>query len=278
MAAQASCGGCDDDGVFPCPEGIGPRRARGKTFGRIKDAVLFKLGAPRVKIELDEQQLDFAVDFALKIFEDYAPRDYFDYYVFNTTPGKSVYEMPPDIGVVRNVFYKKFAQNAFSATELGGVIPMEYFYPGGADSSASGGLINPMQPVWGRMGEWVLYKQYEQMYSRISSQLGGWEWVSDHRHIKLYPTPCGCQRVVVHYLQRCKDWNQVEQAMIEGAVIQAKEMLGRIRSKYAGTYGPANSGMTLDGANLIQEAREDMEKWEERLISRFGEPLYISMD
>jgi len=66
--------------------------------------------------------------------------------------------------------------------------------------------------------------------------------------------------------------------MIEGAVIQAKEMLGRIRSKYSGTYGPSNSGITLDGQQLLQEAREDMDKWEERLISRWGEPLYISMD
>ena len=76
------------------------------------------LGAPVIKVELDEQNLDAAVDLALQVFEDYAPREYFNYYVFNTTPGKSVYTMPPDIGLIRNVFYKKQPSLTFNASDL----------------------------------------------------------------------------------------------------------------------------------------------------------------
>lgn len=223
-----SCGGGCSQFMAPHDRKIGQRKNREKVREDIKDYVLLMLGAPTVKVELDSQALDMAVDQSLKVFEDYAGREYFDYYTFTTTPGKSVYKMPDDVGIIRNVFYKEQANFAFSSTsELGGVVPVEYFYGAGL-SSMQGGL-NPIQPVWGHMGEWVLYKQYEQMFARTSSQIGGWEWISDLGYIKLYPTPCRNTRVSVHYLQKCKDWKEVTQAMQEGALAHAMIMLGHIR-------------------------------------------------
>lgn len=256
---------------------LGPRPNREKVRQQIREYILHMLGAPAIKLELDEQNIDFCVDQALKIVEDYAPREFFSYYVFIATPGKSVYEMPPDVGIVRNVFYKKSATFAFQASDLDGAIPVEYFYPGGAYASIQGGLIDPIQPIWGRMGEWVLYKQYEQMYSRASSNVGGWEWVGGLKHIKLYPVPYVPQKVIVHYLQKNKDWAEVSQAMQEGALTYAKEILGRIRSKFGNPPGPGG-GIQLDGQALLQEAREDREKWFENLINKFSDILPITLD
>lgn len=278
-ANDANCN--SDCGSITDPVGcgnIGRRPNRGKVREQIKDAVLLMLGAPVVKIELDDQNLDGAVDLALMVFEDYAPREYFNYYVFNTTPGKSVYTLPADVGVVRNVFYRKQPGLFFNASDLGGALPIEYYYPGGAYASMQGGLMDPNQPIYGRMGEWVLYKQYEQMYSRLSSQIGGWEWVDGYCNIKLYPTPCRCNGVIVHYLQKKPDFKQVTQGMIEGALIYAKEMLGRIRSKFGGVIPGPGGPITLDGQALLAEAREDKEKWEEKLIYRYGDILPITMD
>jgi hypothetical protein len=218
-----------------------------------------------------------AVDESLKIFEDYAPREHFQYYVFPTTAGKSVYDLPAEVGMVRNVFYKEQGTFAFQASDLDGAIPIEYFYPGGAYSSIQGGLIDPIQPIWGRMGEWVLYKQYEQMYSRVASNLGGWEWLGGLGSIKLYPTPGATQRVIVHYLQKHKDWGEVTQAMQEGALAFSKIMLGRIRSKYANPPGPGG-GLQLDGQQLLQEGMDDKTQWEEKLINKWGDILPITMD
>lgn len=256
---------------------IGPRRQREKVREQIKDYCLHMLGAPVVKLELDMQNLDFAVDQAMKVFEDYAGREYFQYYVFNSTPGQSVYQMPPEVGIIRNVFYREVGNYAFQASDLGGSIPIEYFYPGGSYNSIQGGLIDPIQPIWGRMGEWVLYKQYEQMYSRTSSALGGWEFLGGLNSIKLYPVPYRVQKVMVHYLQKNKDWGEVTQAIQEGALSYAKEILGRIRSKYQNVPG-AGGSVALDGSTLLQEAREDRQKWFEDLIYKFGDLPYISLD
>lgn len=256
---------------------LGPRKQREKVREQIKDYILHMLGAPVVKLELDAQNLDFCVDQAMKIFEDYAGREYFQYYVFDSVPGKSVYQMPDEVGIIRNIFYKEVGNYAFQASDMGGVIPVEYFYSGGSYGSIQGGLIDPIHPIWGKMGEWTLYKQYEQMYSRTSSALGGWEFLGGLNSIKLYPIPYRVQKVMVHYLQRNKDWGEVTQAMQEGSLTYAKEILGRIRSKYQSVPG-AQGAVAMDGSTLIQEAREDRQKWFEDLIYKFGDLPIITMD
>jgi hypothetical protein len=263
--------------VAPHDRNLSSRPHREKVREDIKDYVMLMLGAPTIKLELDSQALDLAVDQALMVFEEYAGREFFDYYTFNTQGGRSVYKMPDDVGVIRNVFYKKAPQFAFQSQDLNGAIPIEYFYPGGAYSSIQGGLIDPIQPIWGRMGEWVLYKQYEQMYSRVSSQIGGWEWVGDQNYVKLYPTPSHNQLVIVHYLQKCKDWKQVTQAMQEGALCHAMIILGHIRGKYQSPPGPSG-GMQLDGEYMRTKGWELKEKWQEELIYKFGDILPISLD
>jgi len=249
---------------------IGPRRQRIKVREQIKDYVLTMLGAPVLPLELDNQQLENAIDFALQIFEDYAPMEYFQYYTFYTTPGQSVYNLPPDVGFVRHVSYKETANYAFSASDLGGVIPLEYMGAGAYGSIAGG--INPQQPVWGKMGDWVMYKQYEDMYNRISGQQGGWEWLAGYNTIKLYPIPYRSYPVAVRYLQRRPDFNQVTQGMQEGALAFAKIILGRIRSRIQNPPGP-NGGVQLDGQQILQEGIEEKKQWQEDLLFRYGDIL-----
>jgi hypothetical protein len=251
---------------------LGSRKNRSKVIAQIKDYVLLMLGAPVISIELDQQQLDACVDLSLQVLEDYAPREYFQFYVFLTSPGKSIYKMPPEVGYIRNISYKDVPTFNFSASDLGGAIPLEYFYPGGAYNSIQGGMIDPMQPIWGHMGEWVLYKQYEQMYSNVASNTGGWEWHGNYDQIKIYPIPMRSHSVIVHYIQKNKDWSRVTQAMQEGAIAFAKIMLGRIRSKIKNPPGP-NGGVQLDGDTILAEGLQEKKDWEERLLTRFGDVL-----
>lgn len=275
--AKCATGGCGTGGSIDClTTGLSARRNRGKVIEAIKEYVLLMLGAPVLDLELDEQQLDMAVKQTLQVMEYYAPREYFRYHTFATSPGKSVYEMPPDVGYIRGVHYRQTAEFAFQSAELGGSIPIEYFYPGGSYSSIQGGMMDPIQPIWGRMGEWTLYKMYERMYSRVSSGLGGWEFVGGYRHIKLYPIPHRAYRVIVHYMQRCHDWNEVTLSMQEGALAHAKMMLGTIRKKYLSPPGPGG-GMQLDGESMYQEGKQEYNQWREDLVYRWGDLPSITM-
>lgn len=273
MRSQVCSGSLNGVSTTDCSRpGISPRPKREKLREELRDYIIYRLGGPTIALELDEQVIDFSINEALKIFEEYAPTDYYSYFTFITTPGKSVYEMPPDIGYIRSVEYHTVPTFSFQSSDLGGAIPIEYFYPGGTYASIQGGLIDPIQPIWGRAGEWSLYKGYEKLYSRMSSNLGGWEWIGGYRHIKLYPAPCRAQKVGVHFIQKCKDWDESNLAIREGSLLFAKENLGRIRSRVKNPPGP-NGGPQLDGDQLIQEFREDYKQWKEDLIYKFGDPL-----
>lgn len=254
---------------------LGQRKNRDVVREQMRVYILGMLGAPVIEIELDEQQIDIAIDQALMIFEEYAGTEYFSYYTFETNCGQSIYELPCDIGFVRSVSYKELPRPSFLSQELGGSIPLEYFYQGGSQSRGDGGImgggiVNPMIPMWGRQGEWYQYKQYERLYSKLSSNTGGFEFIGDSRTIKLYPIPRGNFPVAVHYIEKNKDWIQVNQAMQEGALSYAKEMLGRIRSKFQ-TLPGAGGGVVMDGQSLIQEAQAERQKWMEDLIYKFGD-------
>lgn len=249
---------------------IGARKSRELVREQLKDYCLLMLGAPVVEIELDQQNLDAAVDMAMMVFEEYAPSEYFNYYVFRTTPGVSVYKMPPDVGLIRNVYYKETGDFGFQGSDIGGALPIEYYYPGGAYSSIQGGLIDPTQPLWGNAGSWALYKGYEYMYTNMSSQIGGWEWIDGLCNIKLYPIPCRTSCVSVHYLQKKYDFKQVNYALMSGAYAFARIILGRIRSKYTQLPGP-QGGVQLDGQALLAEGNADLKEWMQDLIKKWGD-------
>ena len=281
LSAQqaAMCGpGCGGTGAADCLDAnkLGPRRKREAVIEQIKDYVLLMLGAPTVDVELDDQALDLAVKQTLKVMEYYAPREFFTYYTFHAYPGQSVYEMPPDVGFIRHVAYRETAEYAFTSADLQGSIPIEYFYPGGAYSSIQGGLIDPIQPIWGQSGPWNIYKMYERMYTRMSSGLGGWEWVNGYKFLKLYPCPYRNYHVIVHYIQKCKDWEEVVLPMQEGALAHAQMILGTIRKKYGNIPGPSG-GIQLDGAEMFQTGKENYEKWRDELLTRWGDLPAITL-
>ena len=277
LARSVSCTDGGSCGLLgPVDRKIGKRKNREKVREQLKDYIMLSLGAPSVKLEFNSQQLDMFVDVAMQEAEDYAGDEFYDYYVFSTVAGKSVYKMPDDVGIIKNVYYKEQGTFAFQASDLDGAIPVEYFYPGGAYASIQGGLIDPLQPIWGRAGEWVLYKQYEQMYSRLSSNIGGFEFVGDTGYVKLYPTPCKCSRVAVRYVQKCKDWKEAYTVLRDGALAEAMITLGHIRGKFTNIPGPSG-GVQLDGDYMRTKGWELKEKWRENLIQRYGGLLEITM-
>lgn len=255
---------------------IGPRFHREKVRSQIADYCLLSLGSPTIDIELDQQQLSLAVDEALHMWEEWAPASYFEWYHFPVQSGQSIYTLPCDVGMIRSVEYLPPSCNG--AQELGGSMPLGWI---GDTGYGAGGLAwgawgyNRYQPYWSYAGEWLMFKQYEDMFERLSSRNGGWEFYEDLNSIKIYPAPmAGGGTVSVHYLQKKKDWKKAEQFMNEYALALCKIMLGRIRSKFSSIVSPGD-GITLDGVTLLQEGREEKTQLEKDLIYKWQEPIPI---
>ena len=277
IATVNNGGNCNTGGPLDCCERalLGPRKNRDNVRQKIHDYILLKLGGPVIELELDEQQIDLAIDEAMLVWEMYASREYFQYYTFQATPGKSVYELPPEVGYIRDVYYKETAQYAFQTTDLDGVLPVDYFYPGGGSTGGGGFYGGQSQPMYGQMGAYTLSQQYNNMYSRLSSQIGGWEYVGGLNTIKVYPIPCRSNtHIIVHHIEKCKDWKCVLPQLLEGSLAYAMQMLGEIRSKFQTIPGP-NGGTVLNGESILQRGIQREEKWREELITRYGDCLGI---
>jgi hypothetical protein len=286
MSNQPPCGPFTDGYIMGqvdsplVPEGLvkyrdeaclGERPRREEMREEIADYVLARLGAPVVRVELDSQQLSIAIDEAIKRYERGAPKSEYEWFYFNTVPNVTRYKMPCDIGFIRDVQFRE-AHNCFdgaSAVEVmvdGTTIPFygSAFSNFGLSVRASG-YPNRVGPAHVDVGEWHLFQSYNKLFQRLSSREPSWEISGDHT-ITIFPIPKASRTVGVQYLQRKKDWGDTHHWIKNYALALAKDMLGRIRSKYDRYVSPSG-GVTMDGPALIQEAREDMKELEENLMN-----------
>jgi hypothetical protein len=250
----------------------------------IADYILLSLGAPVVRIELDRQQLTLCVDEALKRFEEHAPKSSFDNYYFDTVAGQGRYKLPCDVGIIRRVDFRPAGQcngGYGGAMGLGGAsglsIPFagSFYYPSGSFGGVYGGATRGYGSAGmhshfhANIGEWVLVQSYQELFTRISSGEPSWEIASGNTLI-IYPTPRrGSMTVVVNYLQRMRDWPEANSWMKDYALAHAKEILGRIRSKFDRYVSPGG-GVTLDGQALLAEAQQEKERLGESLRTNYS--------
>lgn len=247
---------------------ISPRPRREQVRENIADSILLMLGAPKIPIELDAQQLGYAVDRALKTFERYADTNMYDYYMFMTTPGQARYTLPCDIGFISGVYYRTDGHcNMQSPNFMEGLSQV----PFGRVGSWQGGTF--YRPGWGHAGEFVLMQQYHEMYSKLASNIGGYEVIANN-DILLYPNPSGICSVVVHYLPRKMDWQETHEWVQDYALALSKQMLGRIRSNISQVVTPGGA-VQLDGPTLLQEGLQEKERLEEDLLTKWSGPLGI---
>jgi len=285
LGGSKSSGGCNPNGVtgtIGCNnnnsaidncDGVGDRKSRERVRLQLHDYILLKLGAPVIEVELDSQGIDLIISEAMDIYSNWAPLELWDFLTIRTTPGKSVYELPDQVGLVRDISYQEQPDFPFGGTELGGQIPLEYLYGG----NGFGGAVNPVAPIWGSTGEFTLFKQYLQNFNKISSRIGGYQLLNNGKHIKIYPVPCGtCSTIIVHFLQACKNFEQPYQALREGCYALAEIMVGEIRSKYTNIPSAGAGGVVLNGESIMARGREDLAKWEEKLMNKFSDLLFIT--
>lgn len=257
-------------------ECLSARPRREKAREEISDYVLLMLGAPVVRLELDIQQVTLAVDQALSKFEQFAPRKYFQYYYFTTSPESGRYKMPCDVGIIRNVIFQGVGtcgKNQVDYLGDGSVIPwVGGMFPGmtywGAGFGGSGAFGPWGYPSYGSLSEWNIFKGYQELFQRMTSSEPSWEFGPDNT-LQLYPVPRTSIGVGVEYLQRKKDWNSVDMWIKEYALALAKQMLGRIRSKFDRFVTPSG-GVALDGPTLLSEGKEEKTALEEQLITRYA--------
>lgn len=213
----------------------------------IKDYILAKLGHPTVKVELTNMQIRICIEEAISRLDYHAPQWNTQYAVFNASAGINVYELPAV--VINNLTDVWYRRNLFTL----GATPGSLEYDFAIMFFTNTGLFNNYN-----VGQYLLMQMYLKQIRKVLGQATSWNIING-KYLQLFPVP-DIQNDPVILEFRALDANTMLPAMKNWiqrfACAKAKEILGRVRGKFAVLPGP-NGGTKLDGEQLTIESKEE---------------------
>lgn len=227
----------------------------------LKKWILRKLGAPIIKIELTEAHLDDSVEEASRWFAAKKGVEKIGEVV--TITGISKYALPDDVDFLYEVV---FSEPTFDLASV--------FYP-------TMGLLDGQIPFnlyatasLGIASDYVQVLQYLDTLKRVAGSEP--EWIQEGTSLTILPIPTRGGKIVFRYnthkIPEIDQLSERDHDLVKRySLADAKEILGRVRSKY-GEYPTAQGSVSLDGDKLLDEAAQAKEALEEE-ISMSGYPM-----
>jgi hypothetical protein len=226
--------------------------------------VLRRHGAPLLKVELTADHLHDNIEDAKRWFA--AKKGWRRFYSFDVIATKSEYTLPKDVDVVLDVVF------AYDPLDLS-ILAFPYWLPG-ENSQIPYSVFNVAGHSGGLYSNYVQTLQFIETAKRVMSSEADWRQENDK--LQLFPNPTRSGKCVVEYnshqINPVIELTERDHMLLKKyALAMAKMDLGRIRSKFD-NYPTAQGTVTMDGAALLQEAREDIEKLDEE-IGESGKPM-----
>jgi len=235
---------------------IFPLECENGQFLKTKKYIFTHLGYPSLgNIALAEEHLNVAITDAVAMYYKYANNqwDYMvmDYWQFETDAKKSVYELDSciDPAKVRAVIYNPQNYSLFN-------IAFNQNYDFLFFST------NQMTPD---LSTFYMALMKQEFVNSVLGQEGTWEILGSPPKLHLMPVPQGRIPVAVLF-SRLADENTLDRIVEirRIALAKAKIMLGEIYGRYSNIPGGQES-IQLNGDNLKQEGKDELEKLEENM-------------
>ena len=222
------------------------------TYDKLCQYIKSQLGAGIFSVELTQDQIDNCILDALTLFSSRKP--IIGYKSIDVSTQIRAYTIDHDIGF--GIFNVSFVQPDPQ--------PSAIFYANLLD-------VAPVKPA--TMESYDIFLRWRKTFMRVTSVAPRWEWDALNKKLMLYSP--------IDRTKACYFWHQprtVAQVPMQHthwlkkySLAKAKDVLGKTRSKFQGILpGPARD-MNLNGDALQQEAREEIDKLEEQLLSIQGD-------
>jgi hypothetical protein len=217
-----------------------------------------QLGGGMVDVELDREHYDMAIDKAIAKFRQRSSRAFEEsFMVLNLTVGESVYILPQEVIDVKVIYRQSAGGVSTTATNFE---PFEAGYLNMYMLNAARGQGLATFEMW--MGQRELLGKMFGAYVTFQ-----WSNTSKRLHIDRY-VKAG-EPVILHTYNYRPDEDLLSDIsagiwLKDYALANSKLMLGQARSKFASLAGP-QGGVTLNGAELINQATAEIERLEEEL-------------
>jgi len=237
------------------------KRLREEVFTYIS----LRLGGQMIDLELDPEHYNQALDRAISKYRQRSSNSTEESYVWlELEDDQSVYTLPREVTEVRQIFRRSFGMIQGNSASS--------FDPFGAS------MANYWMGSMGQMGQGGGMFTYHLAMSQLNEaqrMFGGhinFTWNPSTKKVSLVRNVHGRGEVVLLWCYNLRPEMelltdlQVSQWIKDFATAAAKEMIGEARSKFQTMAGPSG-GTSLNGDAMKNEAREDMEKLIEELIT-----------
>ncbi|HPM74224.1 MAG TPA: hypothetical protein PLA71_00715 [Saccharofermentans sp.] len=236
-----------------------------KTRDNLKRWILHMLGAPLIRVELTEDQVDFCIDNAIELFSKYADMgsDHYAIDLEEYVEGVGV-QLPSNVVAVHaleenDVSMGKGINTLFS-------VPNQLFN--------SGTTAIPGSSMFRQAGGWVTWDLSMQYIELLKKMTGGgfqFEYNPRTKYLKLTPDPKKAGHyghiIVSCHILRPEEQMNGEFWVKRYALAECKILLGTIRSKFQGTQLLGGGSIN---AEIGSEGKEERDKLEEELRATEG--------
>lgn len=242
------------------------------TKTELKYWILRKFGYPTIKVELTSDQLDDFINDAKIMWMKYAMGNATseDWYIFQLEQGKNIYQLPASTTEVI-----KMIDSSSSLGNANELFTLENYMMNIGMLDFIGGAPQ------GLIGYYASMSSIKDLKKFTTSKFN-WRYYRGNDTIRLNPVPDDKDhgRYALLYIYKADDYEMEideetgelkeslydEQWIKEYSLALAKITLGRVRSKFSGFNSIGNTGIDLDGSDLISEGNQDKEKLEEQVM------------
>ncbi len=229
-----------------------------------KDFILASLGHPIIRVELSDFQLKVAIDQAVTRFSYHCPLWTKQFAVLTAVAHVGVYEIPKFI--LENLEYVVYKKALLSVAGQTGTMESDFFIKYFQDNF----LFSDFS-----VGDFYLMQAHLETLKKVLGNDGTWD-VINGQYLQLHPTPSTDEDVILEY--RALDTNTMLPAyrswIQRYATAICKGILGRVLGKLK-TFPAPGGGVVLDGPELRQESKEEMQKLEAELFDEIEEVPFI---
>jgi len=234
------------------------------TEDQLKRWVLRQLGEPRVRVELHPANLADIIEDAKEWF--IAHKGAMRKARISLTSGQVEYDVPEDCDAVIDVAMPG------NPTDISLV-----FAPWLLEDEAVPYDVFAAPESAGLYSSYAQAVQYSETAMRVISADFNWQWDPVTRKVLILPQPTTSYDMELLYRSTSLTFEQLDyfdfQLIKRKCLAEAKVLLGGIRRKYPSFPG-AQGERQLDGAELRQEGREELEKLDEDIMrSNFPLPF-----
>lgn len=211
-------------------------------------------GEGMIELELDPEHYDAAINFAIEKLVEYSTGSVEEQFMPMTIePNVNQYQLPDTVMKVKKVARRSLTHSTGTGSEFD---PFDAAFKNAylLDSGRTGGVAT-----------WDFFHQYMETIRRVFVGEMDFVFHTGTKKLELVRNPRGREMVVLNvYVLRSesdlltgettKPWAR------EWATAECKEMLGQARSLYQSGFAGPDGNITLNGDQLISEAKEEKEK------------------